>query len=123
MSFTNSLVNTIMGNSTTAQPIVPGTAATVLHYTDRSAATIHYVDGNPVHTVWLTEDDAKRVDKNGAFTEAQEYEYTPRPVSRRCDAVCYTLRKNGKWVRKGESMKSGQRISIGFKQSYHDYSF
>src|SRR6266403_4705829 len=107
-----SLVNHIMGES--KQPVpVRGMGVTILMYTDREAATIVLV--NMANTsVFISRDTAKRIDSNG-MSESQTYEYTSNMDSKHLEE--YTLRKNGAWVRKGEPMKGGQRIAIGYRQS------
>lgn len=63
-------------------------------------------------------DDYKRTDKNG-MSESQTYEYTPNPNSLR---VVVTLRKNGRWVREGESGK-GRGFAIGHRDAHQDPHF
>ena len=36
---------------------------------------------------------------------------------------CYTLRKSGAWVLRGEPMNVGSRIVLGYRSTYHDFSF
>lgn len=114
---TGSLVNAIQGGSRQGDPEV-GMGATVLGWTDRYAATIVEVKNNG-KTVVVQEDNAKRVDSNG-MSEAQTYEYTPNMDAPR---KTYTRRRNGQYVRQGESMKGGGRIAIGYRNHYHDFSF
>jgi len=115
---TNSLVNGLMADSKSKTPEV-GDGATVLHYTDRTAATVVFVskDGK---TVMIQTDKATRVDSNG-MSECQEYTFESNMSLE--GASTYTLRSNGAWVRKGSGYKNGQRILIGHRSKYHDYSF
>jgi hypothetical protein len=115
---TGSVVNMVMG---AARPPVPqvGMGATVLLYTDRHAATIVAVERHGTRVV-IQRDVATRTDSNGAFTESQAYSYRPNPNGQR---EAYTLRKNGAWVREGDPMKSGERLSIGHRSEYYDFSF
>lgn len=118
---TNSVMNMIRSQS--AQPVPEvGMGATRLQWTDRTACTITRViydrTGSAIG-VEVREDICKRVDDNG-FSESQEYTYE----SNRDGAQhTYTLRKNGAWVRLGEDSKRGERLQIGERASYHDYSF
>lgn len=116
---TGSLTNLIKAQSTKGQPTpVVGMGVTLLHWTDRSPATIIEV-GAGGKSIEVQEDDYKRVDDEG-MSECQEYVYyscLTNPVS------TYTLRKNGRWVRKGEPMKQGGALRIGDREKYHDFSF
>lgn len=113
---TGSLVNHLMDRTQDPAPEV-GMGATLLGWTDRHAATIVEVPNE--RTVVVQADTATRTDNNG-MSDAQSYDYAANPDAPR---VTYTLRKNGRWVRKGESSKNGARLSIGHRSSYYDYSF
>lgn len=113
-----SLINMMMANSESKNPQV-GDGATILSYTDRAAATVVWVSADG-KTVKITRDDAKRIDHNG-MSESQEYEYTSNMNVD--DSTTYTLRKNGTWVVKGSGYKNGRKILIGYRETYHDYSF
>jgi len=113
-----SVINHIMANSKSIEP-ERGMGATVLMYTDRKAATIVLVNIAKT-SVFISMDTATRIDSNG-MSESQTYEYASNMDSK--DLSEYTLRKNGRWVKKGEGMKNGQKIAIGFRETYHDYSF
>ncbi len=67
----------------------------------------------------IQEDNAKRIDKNG-MSESQEYEFTRNPNASEEE---FTLRKNGRWIRKGDPMRGGAEIAIGYRDQYYDYSF
>ncbi|TXH11192.1 MAG: hypothetical protein E6R03_14640 [Hyphomicrobiaceae bacterium] len=67
----------------------------------------------------MQEDNYTRIDKNG-MSEAQQYEFSPNPEG---GTVVLTKRKNGRWVRQGESMKHGTAFAIGYRSRYYDYSF
>jgi len=112
---TNSLINNIMGNSA----IVPevGMGATELCWTDRHAYTIIAVSKSG-RRITVQRDNAERTDDNG-MSESQMYTFTPNP-----DGGTYivTLRKNGSWILKGDSLK-GARFAIGHRSEYHDFSF
>lgn len=113
---TGSLVNHLISGSAMPAPAV-GMGATILSWSDRRAATVTQVSkfGKRIAVV---DDIATRVDKNG-MSEVQEYVYTPGNSG----PSYFTLRKNGAWVREGESMKGGQRIALGYRNTFHDFSF
>ena len=69
--------------------------------------------------VLVQDDNAVRVDKNG-ISESQEYEYSENLQG------CidhFTLRRNGRWIRKGSSMRQGTPLHIGHRRMYRDPSF
>jgi hypothetical protein len=53
------------------------------------------------------------------MSEAQRYEYAPDPEAER---VVVTLRRNGRWVAKGQPMRSGRSFAVGHRNSYYDFS-
>ena len=114
---TGSLINSIYGQSDQPIPEV-GMGATILMWTDRRAATVIGVLTSG-RQIAVQEDLATRVDDNG-MSDAQTYEYQPNPEAAISN---YTLRRNGAWIRKGESMKSGQRLTLGVRDHHHDFSF
>lgn len=116
MSYGN-LINRVMENTTSNKPTV-GMGATIFGYSDRHAATVVSVskDGK---TVEIQRDIATRADTNG-MSDSQAYTYAPNPDA---SIATYTLRKNGTWVREGSSMKGGERIALGYRSEYYDYSF
>lgn len=94
-----------------------GMGATIILWSDRHACTIIDVP-NPKRVV-VREDLAIRTDSNGV-SECQEYRYETNPQGK---ISTFTLRKNGKWVQQGKSMKNGTQLGIGFRREYYDYSF
>lgn len=112
---TNSLVNNLMANSAYPAPEV-GMGATRLSWTDRHPYTIIKIIN--ATTIEVQADRYRRTDNHG-MSEVQKYEYEADPEGSR-DIV--TLRKNGRWVRRGESSKHGTAFAIGFRQKYHDFS-
>jgi hypothetical protein len=110
-----SLTNLLEGNVTGTVPTV-GQGATRLMWTDRKAGTIVEVNGK---RLVFQEDTATRADHNG-MSESQQYTYAPDPQGH---TVVYTLRKNGAWVREGQPFQTGERLGIGYRDHYHDYSF
>ena len=105
------------------KPLEPevGMGATVLYWTDRSAATIMKVSDNK-KSIWISHDKAIRVDKNG-MSDAQEYTYETLNVDNPDLWEEYTLRKNGKYYKKGDTIRSCPSLLIGSRREYYDYSF
>jgi len=66
----------------------------------------------------LQADNYKRTDSNG-LSESQDYTFTPNPDG--CTVVV-TLRKNGAYIQKGDSIK-GMRYHIGSRAAYSDPCF
>ena len=95
---------------------VVGDGATACYWSDRRAGTIVSVSKNGKTVEWQ-EDKSIRTDENG-MSDSQTYRY-----ERDEDGMTrtFTLRKNGRWIAKGESM-SGLRLSAG-RHTYFDYSF
>ena len=113
---TGSLINHVLSNYNDATPVV-GMGCTILGWSDRHAATIVEVSKNR-KTIAIQKDIAVRTDKNG-MSEMQSYDFTPNPNATK---EIYTLRKNGRWIRKGDSIK-GNHLKIGARQEYYDFSF
>jgi hypothetical protein len=112
---TGSLINNVMGEAAQVKP-VPGMGATRLMYTDRKACTIAMVSSL---AVWVREDKVTRTDSNG-MSESQEYAFAPNNEAPLHE---YSLRKNGQYVRVGQPMRTGERLLIGHREHYHDFSF
>lgn len=113
---TGSLINHLMSRAGTPEQITEGMGATMLCWTDRHAATVTRVVRATV--IEVVQDEATRTDSNG-MSESQEYAYAPGKGK----PTVYTLRKNGAWVRQGESLKNGARVILGRREEYHDFSF
>jgi len=111
-----SLQNLLMGSGTATPKI--GDGATVICWTDRHAATVIAVSKSG-KSVSVQRDTARRIDTRG-MSDMQEYECTPNPNGCR---ETFTLRANGAWVQKGQSMRGGSRLSIGERRPYFDFSF
>jgi hypothetical protein len=112
---TGSLMNHIISGCRMAAPEV-GMGGSILGWTDRRACTITEVSKSGKR-VGIVEDIATRVDKNG-MSDSQEYSFERGSGS----PTFFTLRKNGAWVRQGESIR-GQRLAIGQRDHYYDFSF
>jgi hypothetical protein len=113
-----SLFNHMMANSNNPQPSI-GMGATRILYTDRHAGTI--VSVNEKTLIWRR-DAANRILSNeeSFMNDSQSYEFASDPNG---TEYIFTLRKNGRWVQKGESMYSGTKLSIGHRSEYYDFSF
>ena len=97
--------------------IAIGQGATLPSGSDRYPATI--VEITDDKTVVIQQDSAIRTDANG-MSEDQSYDFSPNPNA---EKVTFTLRKNGAWIRKGDSLDNGQRLYIGTRRMYRDPSF
>lgn len=113
---TGSLINHIADTSApqSLQPEV-GMGATRIGWSDRNAGTIVAVSPSRKTIVWQR-DIATRTDGRG-MSEMQEYTFERNP-----DAVevTFTLRKDGAYRRKGDS---ADRLILGVRNEYHDFSF
>lgn len=85
--------------------------ATRILGSDRHACTIVYVSDSG-KTVIVRDDHAERTDNNG-MSEAQSYNYYPNFTGER---TTFRYTKRG-WTSRG------QRLSIGERDEYYDYSF
>ena len=99
------------------KPIV-GMGVTMLCWSDRSAGTIVKVRNNN-HEIFVTEDIATRIDENG-MSDQQSYKYE---TNYDAQPIVFTLRKNGKYIRKGSDIKNGLALILGVRDKYYDYSF
>lgn len=96
-----------------------GMGATILGWTDRHAATVVAVSASGT-SVEIQRDRALRTDDNGLSESGQTYEFTPDPDA---EVITYTLRSNGRWVRRGDEMHKGSVLLIGSRDEYYDFSF
>lgn len=117
---TGSLLNHLMNGSEPLKPVV-GMGCTILYWTDRGAATIMKVSDNGKR-IWISRDRATRVDTNG-MSEDQSYVYETVNYDHPENWSEYSLRKNGRYYRKGDTMRSGLALLIGTRREYYDYSF
>lgn len=99
------------------QPEV-GDPCTMLMYSDRDPGTIKEISKSG-KTIIVAADDWVRIDKLG-MSDCQEYEYTTNLNNATYE---YTLRKNGRWVRKGCNMWNSMSLIIGFRERYYDFTF
>jgi hypothetical protein len=106
-----------MSEVVTMVPTV-GDGATMLGWSDRHPYTVIEVSPNG-RTVVVQEDFAVRTDNYG-MSDCQSYEYSRNPDGR---TSTVTLRKNGRWVVKGQGLKNGTGFAMGSRRKYYDYSF
>ncbi|WP_236745807.1 hypothetical protein [Mycobacteroides abscessus] len=112
-----SLQNLVAANTRSANPEV-GMGATIVMWSDRHAATIVAINERGT-TVRVQQDRATRTDDHG-ISDCQSYAYAPNPEA---TVQTFTLRKTGRWIRKGESEKGGTALLIGRRDEHYDYSF
>jgi len=110
---TGSLINHIAAREIGPLPAV-GMGVTILAWSDRYAATIIYVSKSR-KLVRVQRDRSRRSDNNGAFTEAQSYEYSRDPNG---SVETYRLGKRG-WRAQG----GGCGLLIGHREEYRDPHF
>jgi hypothetical protein len=118
---TGSVVNHLMsGTNGQPEPEI-GMGATILQWSDRTPCTIVAVrrfkgeqKAGQVSEIDAQEDKATRTDNNG-MSECQRYEY-----ERDTQGWVTTFKRNkkGAFVSNG-----GNRLRIGDRSKYHDYSF
>jgi hypothetical protein len=114
-------VNQIYGMMKDGVEPAPGVPCTILSYTDRSPAVITRVSPSKA-TIWIKECSYKAAEGvSNAYSEDQQWVVgEPYP---HWDEVCYTRRRNGKYYRKGWSMRSSTGLLIGVAMVYYDPSF
>ena len=118
MRLQGSLVNRMMEVSKQPVPVV-GMAATLTYWSDRHAATVTNVYANG-REVEVQRDQAKMVEGSG-MSEQQVYEFSPDPNGR---VHHFTLRKNGQYVPRGQSMNSpSPGLLLGHREEYSDPTF
>lgn len=127
-SQTNSLVNHLYSRMTIGAPApVAGMPATILHWTDRSPATVFrvFTVGKAV-IVELRDDDYTRTDTNG-LSESQQYDYktnvngSRRYFRQNADGAWQAVFKNpetGRW-----NKTNGSGLILGRRECYYDPSF
>jgi len=106
-----SLINDLMTSGTDGAPEpVVGMGVTILMWSDRHPGTIVKVTKSQIH---VQGDKATRTDKNG-MSEMQIYTFEPNP-----EAGISIFRK----TKKGWKNNRGEKLAIGYRDKYHDYSF
>lgn len=109
-----SLQNVMADRASNGNEAKVGDGATVVHWTDRTACTVVEVSKTG-HRVVVQEDKATRTDSNG-MSDAQSYEFSRNENGSTYEA---TRRKDGSYRVKG----STERVLMGVRSHYHDYSF
>ena len=69
-------------------------------------------------TVTVQEDSATPKPNSPAYSNEWIIERNPQG-----QVQVFTLRKNGQYVRQGETMNGGQKLSIGLRHKYYSYEF
>lgn len=106
-------MNMVYNHSTVVCPKPEvGMGATVIHYSDRSAYTITRI-GPSGKVFWMKRDKATRTDNNNE-SESQQYSYETVQSNPERKVV---MGKRGQWYFKGE------KVLIGARMEYYDYSF
>ena len=108
-----------MANATDVVVPVVGMGVTMGIGSDAHPYTVVEVSADLKRFV-VKADDYSRLDRNGPFTESQTYVYT---TNEDAPAVVLTLRKNGRYSRRGEPMYGSSRWYVGNRRAYRDPSF
>lgn len=112
-----------------------GMGATILGYTDRKAATV--IDVSPsgkrivvqldkavlLNPAGSSEPDALRFEPGGFVGHTsgrQRWRCTADPGGTK---LAFTLRRNGRWIQEGESMRQGTRLHLGVRDHHYDFNF
>jgi hypothetical protein len=113
---TGSVVNHISSGQgpEIAGQITPGDGATILHWTDRTAATVIAVRPGKRPEIEIQEDRAIRTDGNG-LSDQQSYRYERDPAGR-THTVSY---RRGAWRVRG----SDNGVRFGARDHFWDPSF
>lgn len=122
MRLYGSLTNRIMETIPPAVPEV-GMGGTIVMWSDRYPVTIIGIlratrQSNPT-VIRVQGDKATRLDKNG-MSETQEWSFER---DEKGDITEFSKRRNGTWVKVGDSMKSGTILRVGKRDRYYDFSF
>lgn len=95
-----------------------GMGATICMFSDRHAVTVIEVNKDKTRVV-VQRDKATRTDKN-EMSDSQTYSYAPDANGAK---ETYTLRKSGRWVKQGDSMKNGTGLRLGERSEHFDFGF
>jgi len=94
-----------------------GTGATIVYAADSHAATVVAVSDNG-KTVTVQRDSVRPTP--GAAAYSNLWETKPDPAGA---MTTFTLRRNGRYVQQGQSMKHGLVAMIGTRREYYSYEF
>ena len=101
-----------------ANEITIGTPCTINHWSDRDPAEVIEIRNNG-KTLIVRAMGYKCISGSAQDGSAQyEYFSDEKGVVRE-----FTLRKNGRYVRKGDGSNSGLGLSVGFARRYYDPHF
>lgn len=122
---TGSLVNHLYSRGAVFVPAL-GEGATILHWTDRTPATVvEIIKAGKATIVATQDDDYKRTDSNG-MSDCQAYEFSRDPNGNKS----YWKLKGSKWVGVRKNPDTGRwvetkcnGIAFGFRSAYYDFSF
>lgn len=105
------------------RPPVIGLGATTGGFgMDRHPYTVRLVSDDG-RTIYVAADNVERTDENGV-SESQSYDFFESDNHVKPETWTeYTLRKNGRWVKTGQDQSRGQRITLGMRDRWHNYSY
>lgn len=95
-----------------------GMGATVPSGSDRYPYTIITVSADK--KMVMAQQDNFTATSDSDYYSNQKYTYSHNP---KAAVETFTLRKNGQYVKEGESLKNGTRLWIGERTAYQDPSF
>ena len=107
-----SLTNRLNGRQASDE-IRVGVGATIYMYSDRIACTV--IEIKSKCRAIIQRDKAIRIDKTGAYSESQEYRFERNENGMQYEIYC----RNGIWRVKD----SKERVVIGRRDEYYDYTF
>lgn len=105
-----------MTATATSAPATVGEAATVHIGSDRYGATV--VSATP--SAVTVQEDTYKAQPDSDYFGNQKFDHFPNPDGR---SWTFTRRKNGAFVLKGDSARSGIGVSVGHRDTYFDPSF
>ena len=101
-----------------ANEITIGTPCTINYWSDREPAEVIEVRDNGKSLI-VRRMDYKCI-SGSAHDGSAEYEYFSDEEGL---VETYTLRKNGRYIAKGQGSKNGTSLSVGFARRYYDPHF
>lgn len=113
------MINTLL-SAPRVNPItpVPGMGATMCMFSDRHAGTIVSISKSGKSLMWRQ--DKAIVVSGNQMDGSASYRYEEDPEAQEQE---FKLRKNGRWVQAGESMRRGTGLALGCRDEYYDPSF
>ena len=102
--------------ATLIKPTV-GEGASIGNRVDCNPYTVIEVSSD-LKTVTVQEDSATPKPNSPAYSNEWIIERNPQG-----QVQVFTLRKNGQYVRQGETVKGGQTLSLGLRRKYYSYEF